>query len=142
MLHVSQPKNNDSLLIMQELEKFCLEINLRPNGLEKYLNFSLGNKLIFYESFQFYTSQELDDELLELVKQKYLYLFEHMGSFEKFNKSKDKFYSTLIRNNISDKDDEYVKFWEVSEIKNMKHYHKFYLDFDVMYDVMLCYVVA
>ena len=47
-----------------------------------------------------------------------------MGSFEKFNKSKDKFYSTLIRNNISDKDDEHVKFWEVSEIKNMKHSHR------------------
>ena len=56
MLRVSQPKNNDSRLIMQQLEKFCLEINFRPNGLEKYLNFSLGNKLIFYESFEFLTS--------------------------------------------------------------------------------------
>ena len=65
-----------------------------------------------------------------------------MGSFENFNKSKDKFYSALIMKSISDKDDEHVKFWEVSEIKNMKHYHKFYLDFDVMYDIMLCYVVA
>ena len=124
MLHVSQSTNNDSRLIMQELEKFCLEINFITNGLEKYLNFSLGNKLIFCESFQFYTSQELDDELLELVKQKDLYPFEHMGSFEKFNKSKDKFYSTLIMKSISDKDDKHVKFWEVPEIKNMKHSHR------------------
>ena len=47
-----------------------------------------------------------------------------MGSFENFNKSKDKFYSALIMKSISDKDDEYVKFWEVSEIKNMKHSHR------------------
>ena len=56
MLHVSQSTNNDSRLIMQELEKFCLEINFMPNGLEKYLNFGLGKKLIFYETFQFLTS--------------------------------------------------------------------------------------
>lgn len=76
------------------------------------MSFRLGNNLAFIDSFQFlsfsfdslvknlkkndflYASQEFDNELLELVKQKG-YRYEYMDSFEKFNKrlpSKDKFY--------------------------------------------------
>ena len=68
-----------------------------------------------------------------------------MDSFEKFNKilpSKDKFYSTLTEKNISDKDDQHVKVWKVSETKNVKHYHNFYLAFDVIFNVMLRYVIS
>ena len=46
-------KNYDSHLIMQELGKFNLKINFKPNGLEKYLSFTINNKLIFIDSFQF-----------------------------------------------------------------------------------------
>ena len=76
------------------------------------MSFRLGNNLAFIDSFQFlsfsfdslvknlkkndflYASQEFDNQLLELVKQKG-YRYEYMDSFEKFNKmlpSKDKFY--------------------------------------------------
>ena len=44
-------KNYDSHLIMQELGKFNLEINVIPNGLEKYMSFSINNKLSFIDSF-------------------------------------------------------------------------------------------
>ena len=37
-------KNYDSHLIMQELGKFDLKINVIPNGLEKYMSFSINNK--------------------------------------------------------------------------------------------------
>ena len=85
-------KNYDSHLIMQELGKFNLKINVIPNGLEKYMSFSINNKLSFIDSFQFlsssldslvknlgkydlkYLSQEFDDNVLDLVKQKYLFL--------------------------------------------------------------------
>ena len=76
---------------MQELGKFNLKINVIPNGLEKYMSFSINNKLILFDSFQFlrfpldslvknldkndfkYLSQEFDNNVLDLVKQKGLY---------------------------------------------------------------------
>ena len=44
-------KNYDSHLIMQELGKFNLKINVIPNGLEKYMNFSISSKLSFIANF-------------------------------------------------------------------------------------------
>ena len=73
---------------MQELGKFNLKINVIPNGLEKYMNFGINNKLRFINSFQFlsssldslvknfgkddfkYFSQEFDNNVLDLVEQK------------------------------------------------------------------------
>ena len=81
-------KNYDSHLIMQELGKFNLKINVITNGLEKYMSFSINNKLSIIDSFQFlgssldslfknlgkddfkYLSQEFDNNVLDLVKQK------------------------------------------------------------------------
>ena len=83
-------KYYDSCLIMQELGKFNHEINAIQNGLEKYMTFSLNNKLSFIASFQFlsssldslvkslnkddkYLSQEFDNNVLNLDKQKGFY---------------------------------------------------------------------
>ena len=81
-------KNYDSHLIMQGLGKFNLKINVIPNGFEKYMSFIINNKLSFIDSFQFlsssldclvknlnkddfkYLSQEFDNNVLDLVKQK------------------------------------------------------------------------
>ena len=81
-------KNDDSHLIMQELGKFNFKINAVPNGLEKYVSFTINNKLSFTDSFRFlsssldslvknldkddfkYLSQEFDNGVLDLVKQK------------------------------------------------------------------------
>ena len=49
-------KSYDSHLIMQELGKFNLKINVLPNGLETYMSFIINNKLSFIDSFQFLTS--------------------------------------------------------------------------------------
>ena len=48
---------------MQELGKFNLKINVIPNGLEKYMSFSINDKLSFIDSFQF-----LNSSLDRLVK--------------------------------------------------------------------------
>ena len=40
---------------MQELGKFNLKLNI-PNGLNKYMSFSISNKLSFSESLQFLSS--------------------------------------------------------------------------------------
>ena len=71
---------------MQELGKFNLKINVKRNVLEKYMSFSINNKLSFIDSFQFlsssldslvknlgkdnfkYLSQEFDNNVLDLVK--------------------------------------------------------------------------
>ena len=81
-------KNYDSHLTMQEVGKFNLKINVTSNGLEKYMSFTTNNKLSFIDSFQFlissldtlvknlgnydfkYLSQEVNNNVLDLVKQK------------------------------------------------------------------------
>ena len=46
----------DSHLIMQEQGKFNLKINAMPNGLEKYMSFSINSKLSFIYCFSFLSS--------------------------------------------------------------------------------------
>ena len=73
---------------MQKLCKFNLKINVISNGLEKYMSFSIINKSGFIDSFQLrsssldslvtnlakddfkYLSQQFDNKILDLVKQK------------------------------------------------------------------------
>ena len=82
---------------MQKLGKFTLTINAIPNGLEKYMSFSINNKLSFFDSFQFcsssldslvknlrkddfkYLSQEFDTNGLDLVKQSGFYPNEYVS---------------------------------------------------------------
>ena len=96
-------KNYDFLFIMQELSKFDLKISVITNGLEKYMSFTNNNKLCFIGSFQFlissldglgknlnkddfkYISQEFDNCVLDLDKQKGFYPYEYMSDFEEFN---------------------------------------------------------
>ena len=80
------------------------------------MSFSTNNKLSFIDSFQFisssldslvknwsnydfkYLSQEFDNNVLDLVKQKRFYPYEYMSSFEKFKEQlprKEKFYCSL-----------------------------------------------
>ena len=72
------------------------------NGLEKYMSFSINNKLSFIDIFQFpsssldslvenvgkddfkYLSQEFESNVLDLVKVKGFYHYEYMSDFKKF----------------------------------------------------------
>ena len=80
-------KKYDSHLIIQKLSKFILGINFIPNGLEKYVGFSINKKLSFIDIFQFqssslvslkkidkddfnYLNQEFDNNKSNLVKKK------------------------------------------------------------------------
>ena len=118
-------KYYDSHLVMQKLAKFNLKINVIPNRLEKYTRFSIDSKLSFIDSFQFlsssldslvknlgkddfkYLSQEFNNNVLDLVKQKGFYPYEYMTDFKKFKEqflSKEKFYSSLRGKKISNKE--------------------------------------
>ena len=46
----------DSYLIMQELGKFNLRINVTSNGFENCMSFSINNKFSYIDSFQFLSS--------------------------------------------------------------------------------------
>ena len=92
---------------MQELGKFNLTISVIPNGLEKYISFTINNKLNFINSFQFlnssldslvknlnkddfkHLSQEFVKNVLNLVKQKRFYPYEYMSDFKKFKEQKN-----------------------------------------------------
>ena len=124
-----------------------------PSGLEKYMSFNFNNKLAFIDSFQFlstsvdslvkklgkndfkYLIQEFDIDVLDVVKQKGFYPYEHMGKFEKFKEewpSKEKIYGLLTVKRISDKEYEHVvKVWDRFKVKTMKDYHCLYLKFHV-----------
>ena len=56
-------KGYDSYLIMQEIGKFNMNINVISNNLEKYMAFFLGNNLKFIDSLQF-----MNDSLENLAK--------------------------------------------------------------------------
>ena len=66
-------KNHDHRLIMQELGKFNLETSVTPNGLEKYMSFTINNKLIFIERFH-YLSSSLDSLVKSLNNDRFKYL--------------------------------------------------------------------
>ena len=109
---------------MQELGKLNLKISVMPNGLEKYRSFTINKKLRFIDSFQFlcssldssvknlnnddfkYLSQEFDNNMLDLVKQKGFCPYEYLIDFEMFKEelpSKEIFYSSLTNRKITDK---------------------------------------
>ena len=129
---------------MQELGKFSLKINVVPNGLEKYISFSINNKLSFIYSFQFlsssldslvknsskddfkYLSQEFDNNILDLVQQKVFYPYEYMTDFKRFEEqlpSKEKLYSSLTGKKISNKKNDHIlKVWNKFEMTTIKNY--------------------
>ena len=49
-------KGYDSHLIMQEIGKLDVKVNVIPNGLEKYKAFTINYNLVFIDSMQFMTS--------------------------------------------------------------------------------------
>ena len=94
----------DSHLIFKELSKFNCNINVIPNGLEKYMSFTLGKNIVFVDSMLFmkssldklvknlndfkYLNKVFKGKELELVKKKGIYPYEYMNSFKKFKEIK------------------------------------------------------
>ena len=52
---------------MQEIGRFNLKINVIPNELEKYMSFTINNKVSFIDNFQF-ISFSLDNSVKNLGK--------------------------------------------------------------------------
>ena len=140
---------------MQEIGRFDIKVNVIPNGLEKYMDFTINNNLVFIESMQFmnssldalvknfsgndfkYLSQEFSGDLLELVKQKAVYPYEYMDGFEKIFEDKlpdrCEFFSSLKNERISENDYLHaINSWNVFKMNKMGSYHDLYLKTDVL----------
>ena len=132
-----------------------MSINAIPNNMEKYMAFMLGNNLTFIDSFQFmsfsldklvsnlpneafkYTNKEFKNKKFELMKQKGIYPYDYMDSFDKFNDlklpTKDDFYSILNNQHISNEDYKHAKnIWKTFNISSMGEYHDLYLKSDIL----------
>ena len=87
-------KGYDSHLIFKESSKFNCSVSVIPNGLEKYMSFTLGKNIILIDSMLLlnssldkltsnlsdfkYLSSVFSGEILKLVKQKGVYPYEYM----------------------------------------------------------------
>ena len=140
---------------MKEIRKFDVKVSVIPNGLEKYMAFTINKNLVFIDSMQFmnssldslannlsdngfkYLPEEFSGEFLELVKQKGVYPYEYMDSFKKFSEDKlpdrPNFFSSLKDVYISEKD--YLKpvdVWNMFKLNTMGDYHGLYLKTNVL----------
>ena len=132
----------DSHLIFKELSKFNVKISVIPNGLERYMAFTINRNIVFIDSMQFmgssldplvknlmdkdfkYLSEEYSSELLKLVKEKGVYPYEYMDSFKRFNEDKlpdeCEFFSSLKDKCISKEEyDKATNIWNVLKIKTL-----------------------
>ena len=148
----------DSHLIIKEISNFDVKVDVIPNGLEKYMAFTINRNLLFIQIMQFmnssldslvknledkdfkYLSEKVSGKYLEFVKEKGIYPYDYMNNFKKFNEtklsSKDKFFSSLKNEGISEKDYEKAKnIWNTFKIKTLGEYHELYLKTDVL---LLC----
>ena len=148
-------RSYDSHLIMKEISKSDLKVSVIPNGLEKYMAFTINRNLVFIDSMQFmnfsldslvknlkdedfkYLSEEFSGNILELVKEKEVYPDEYMDSFKKFSEDKlpDRcaFFSSLKDECISEKDYERPKnVWNAFKMETMGDYHDLYLKTNVL----------
>ena len=135
-------------------EEQKMTINVIPNNIEKNMAFMLGKHLVILDSFQFmsssldklvgdlpdkafkYISEVFKNEQFKLMKQKGVYPYDYMSSFDKLNEKqlpKKGFYSILNNEHISDKD--YTLDKNVSRtfnLKSMGEYHDLYLKSDIL----------
>ncbi|CAB3995060.1 Gastrula zinc finger [Paramuricea clavata] len=145
----------DSHLIMQEIGKFKMNINVVPNNMEKYISFSLGKSLVFIDSIQFMASslealvsnlspedfrivgKRWTGEDFKLVTQKGIFPYEYLDDISKLNveglPSRDKFYSSLYESEVKEEDyQRALKVWDHFKMKTMRDYHDLYLETDVL----------
>ena len=117
--------------------------------------FMLGNHSTFIDSFQFissswdklvsnlpdeafkYTKEVFKNEMFQLMKQKGVYPYDYMDSFDKFNETellKQKyFYSILNDENIADDQYKHAQnVWNTFNLKSIGEYHNLYLTSDIL----------
>ena len=135
--------------------KFNVKSIVLPNGLEKYMAFTINRSLVFIDSMHFmnssldssvknlmcedfkYLSEEFSGEQLRLVKEKGVHLYQYMDSFKRFDgdklPDKSKFFSSLKDKCINKEEyDRAIRVLNTFKIKNLGEYDDLYLKTDVL----------
>ena len=73
-------KGYDSHLVFKELSKFNVKIDVIPNGLEKYIAFTLNKNLVSIDSMLFMNSS-LDNLVKSLSDKDFVFLSERFSGF-------------------------------------------------------------
>lgn len=150
----------DSHLIMQDIGKLGMEIDVIANTEEKYITFGIS-KLQFIDTLQHLPSSlealteslikandknmfpnllqqfpNLTEEQYELIIQKGVYPYKFMDNMNKFDlkhlPDAEHFYNDLKEEEIEDEDYERaLKVWKTFNCQNMGDYHDLYLKTDV-----------
>ena len=151
-------KGYNSHLVFKELSKFNVKISVVPNGLEKYVAFTLNKNLVFIDGMLFmnssldkvvknlsdnyfvFLSEQFSNEQLKLVKEKGIYPYECMSSLKKIKEKelpdKCKFFSSLKDCGVNEKEYQRVdNIWKVFKITNLGEYHDLYVKTDIL---LLC----
>lgn len=115
--------------------KFIDSMNFLASSLDTLSTNLKDNKNHKYNIIQ-QQFPNLTIEQFELLLEKGVYPYEYMTSYDKFNEtqlpSKDKFYSKLKRETISNEEYERAKrVWKLFNCKTMGDYHDLYLKIDV-----------
>ena len=63
---------------MKEISKFDVKVSVIPNGLEKYMAFTINKNLVFIDSMQFMNSS-LDSLVNNLSDNDFKYFFEELS---------------------------------------------------------------
>ena len=145
----------DSHFIVKVASKFGRQLSCIPNTMDKYMSFSIGQKLVFLDSVQFVaTSLEnlvsalnkegdkmfpvFNSEVgFNLLRQKGVFPYDWFNSAERLNATelpaKNEFYSKLNECDISDEDYEHAcNVWRETGCKTFYDYLSLYLKTDVV----------
>ena len=149
-------RSYDGHLIIKEVDNFDVKVSVIPNGLEKYMAFTINKNSVFIDSMQFknssldslvknlsdndfkYLCEEFSDELLELVKEKGVSAYDYINSFNKRfceNKLPDrsKFFNSLKDKCISEKDYQRANnIWNAFKMNSVGDFYDLYLKTDVL----------
>ena len=122
---------------MQEIDKSDVKVSVIPNGLERYMVFTINKNLFFIDSMQFMNSS-LDSLVKNLSDNDFEYLFE--DSFKNFSEyklpDKCKHFSSVKNEDISEKD--YlaaIDVWNVFKMNTMGDYHDLYFK-------SICFIIS
>ena len=152
---------NGQPLTYKDLKGGEKEVTVRDGGItaivqnmEKMISFSWG-QFRFVDSYAFLSSSlgrlvgntpkqnlritrlYIEQAKFKLITRKGVFPYEYMDSFDRFEETtlppKEKFYSSLSQENISEEDYKHAQqVWTTFDCKNLKDYHDVYLGSDVL----------
>lgn len=147
-------KGYDAQLVLNGINKFSKDkVNCIAQNTEKFITFTLNNKITFKDSLAFLSSsldklaKNLDENSFKqlkkrfgdkwkLMKEKGIMCYEYLTCDDKLNDTelppKSAFYSSLTGEDISDDDYTRAKtVWNAFECKTLRDYYHLYLEQDV-----------